>query len=159
MASIGGQYDQGAEPESRDVMPEHECTAHVTESDYKSTKSGNGKFIALTWELLDGPHKGRKVWANLNVQNPSKIAQDIGNAEFAAIRIALFGSKDKVIQDTAELHSIPCRVKVGISVNKETKEQSNVIKKYIGMGAASAPTTSAGVTPPWNANKKAEDRF
>lgn len=158
MAAIGGQYNQEAEPETRDVMPEHECTAHVVESDFKSTKAGTGKFIALTWELLDGPHKGRKVWANLNIVNPSKVAQDIGNAEFAAIRIALFNAKDKVVTDTAELHGVPCKVKVGISVNKQTNEKSNVIKKYTSMSAARAPAGApAGGGAPWQ--KPTGDRF
>lgn len=148
MANIEGMYDDEAEPQSRDALPDHECTAQIKASEVKTTKAGTGQFIALTLELLDGPHKGRQVWDNINIKNPDKTCQDIGNATLAAIRIAAFGTKKK-IADTAELHGIPMRIKIGSVKRKDNGEMSNVIKKYSNLTAA--PSTGGGASvPSWN---------
>ena len=36
----------------------------------KATKAGTGQYLQLGFQILDGPHKGRKLWARLNLDNP-----------------------------------------------------------------------------------------
>lgn len=131
MAAIAGKYDTNASPSG--VMEEHECTAQITASDCKATSRGDGEYIATTWTILDGPHKGRTLFANYNIRNPNAMAQQIGNAEFAAVRKALFGTKDKVVNDTNELHDLPCKIKVGCRKRKDNDEMENHIKKYTSL--------------------------
>lgn len=147
MAALNDEYDKNAEASG--VMPEHECTAQVTNSDYKTTAKGDGKYIALTWTILDGPYTGRTLFANYNIKNPNKMAQDIGNAEFAAVRIALFGSKEKVVSDTMELHSIPCRLKIGCKKRKDTGEMENHIKKVTSLREAVGASSTPGTQKPF----------
>lgn len=143
MAALNDEYDKNAEASG--VMPEHECMAQVTNSDYKTTANGNGKYIALTWTILDGPFANRTVFANYNIKNPNPTAQQIGNAEFAAVRIAIFGSKDKVVNDTMELHNVPCKLKIGCRKRKDNGDMENHIKKVTSLretvGASSTPGT------------------
>jgi len=151
-----GSYDQEAEPESRDAMPEHECTAAVTESDFVENPAEGKDTLKLTWTLLDGPFKGRKVWQNLLTSYPDKQVKDIANAQFAAIRIAMFGNKNKAVTDTAELHNIPCKVKVTAKPDKrDGKIWNNIgsIKSTSGATEQKQPDS-----PPWTGNKKG-DRF
>lgn len=137
MAALDDDYDQTAEPSAGfDTMPEHECVAQVIESDKKTTTAGTGKYIALTWEIIEGPYKGRRIWTNFNIKNPSEKAQQIGNAEFAAVRLAMFGSKDKVIKDTNELHNLPCRLKIGCRKRKDTGAMENHVKKFSPLSGA-----------------------
>jgi len=151
LAAIGS-YDKDASPNM--LLPKGEYVAHITASDYKQTSKGDGHYIMLTWCVLDGPFKGRTHTDRLNVDNPSKTARDIGNAAFAAVRIALFGDKSKVVSDTSELHLIPCKLQIDV------KDESNVVKKYIGMGvnSNSGSSPSSGSSPPWSTSKT-EDRF
>lgn len=147
MALLTGKYDPNAETTT--VMPEHECVAQICESDCKPTAAGTGEYIALTWVILDGPHKDKKLWFNVNIKNPNKMAQDIGNAQFAAIRKALFGTKDKVINDTIELHDIPCRIKVGCQKRTDTGEMQNTIKKWTHLSESSTETKTDSAKKPF----------
>lgn len=151
MAAIGNKYDTAAEPSAGfDTMPEHECVAQVIESDCKLTSKGDGEYISLRWQILDGEFKNRILFSNFNIRNPNAVCQQIGNAEFAAVRIALFGSKDKVVNDTAELHNLPCRIKVGCRKRKDTGEMENHIKKYTSLNShAAAVADPHAVKKPW----------
>ena len=146
MAALNDEYDKNAEASG--VMPEHECTAHVTNSDYKATANGNGKYIALTWTILDGPFANRTVFANYNIKNPNPTAQQIGNAEFAAVRIAILGSKDKVVNDTMELHNVPCKLKIGCRKRKDT-DMENHIKKVTSLGEVVGASSTPGTQKPF----------
>lgn len=151
MAAIG-TYDKDAAPTM--IIPKGEYVGQVSESDYKPTKKGDGHYIMLTWKIVDGPYKDRTLTDFINVDNPNKLCRDIGNAAFAAIRIALFNDKSKVVTDTAEMHGIPC--KLGIDVDKEGT--NNIVKKYTGMGVNTpAAGAASGGGAPWQ--KPTEDRF
>ena len=60
---------------SFDPLPAGKYVAAITESQMKPTKSGNGHYLELTFDVLDdgspagSKYKGRKVWARLNLDN------------------------------------------------------------------------------------------
>ena len=147
MAAINDVYDK--EAEASGVMQEHECVAQVTASDVRTTSKGDGKYIALTWTIIDGQYKGRMLFVNYNTKNPNELAQQIGNADFAAVRIALFGTKDKIVNDTQELHNLPCRIKIGCKKRKDTGERENHIKKYTSLNATVTATSGTGTKKPF----------
>ncbi|HEX4918067.1 MAG TPA: DUF669 domain-containing protein, partial [Limnobacter sp.] len=47
--------------ESRDVLPAGKYIAAIVDNEIKPTKSGTGERLNLTFEILEGEHKGRKV--------------------------------------------------------------------------------------------------
>ena len=47
-------------------------TAVITESETKPTKAGTGSYLQFTFQIVDGEHKGRLLWARLNLDNPSE---------------------------------------------------------------------------------------
>ena len=120
------------------LFPVGEYIAEVTGSDYKITKSGNGKYIELEFTILDGEYAGRKYWDRLNVRNENKVAMDIANSSMKDLMKAI-GKPNEPCSNTNMLHGIPVKLKIGISKRKDTGEDQNKVN-YKSLGS---PTTSA----------------
>jgi len=147
MANLAG-FDASQVPEQQEfsALPEGQYVVIATASEMKPTKSGNGEFLQFTFEVLEGPYKGRKLWARLNLVNQNKTAVDIAHRELAAICRAVGVIKPI---DSSELHNKPMLITVGVEIDDRRRE-SNTIKKYeaIAPGASvSAPTAPGGA--PW----------
>ena len=90
-------------------IPAGDYVAMVIESEVRATQAGTGSGLNLTWEILDGPYKGRRLWQWLNINNPSKQAEEIGQRELSNVCHAVGKLR---VADSAELHNTPCTVKV-----------------------------------------------
>lgn len=152
MANLAG-FDASQVPEQQEfsALPEGQYVVIATASEMKPTKSGNGQFLQFTFEVLDGPQKGRKLWARLNLVNPNQTAVDIAQRELGAICRAVGVIKPS---DSAELHNKPMLITVAVEID-DRKRESNIIKKYeaVGPGAAAAPAASGGA--PWSGQQAA----
>ena len=149
MANLAG-FDASQVPEQQEfsALPEGQYVVIATASEMKPTKSGNGQFLQFTFEVLDGPQKGRKLWARLNLVNPNQTTVDIAQRELGAICRAVGVIKPS---DSAELHNKPMFITVAVEID-DRKRESNIIKKYEAVGpgpgaAGAAPAASAGA--PW----------
>jgi len=162
MASLDGMIDPEAKPsDPREILPRAWYTAMVVESDVADTSSGKGKVAKFTWEIVEGPHQGRRVFQNVNVINENPKAQEIGQRELAAIRE---GCGKTMVRDTSELHNIPCQIYVKIRPADGQFPEKNEIAgvRKVGapagspvptqqqqQGAAPAATTTfRGASPP-----------
>ena len=166
-------FDASTVPEQQEftALPEGQYVMIATSSEWKPTKSGTGKYLQFVYEVLDGPFKGRKIWARLNLQNQNQTAVDIAQRELAALCRAVGVIKPT---NSAELHNRPFLASVGIEVD-DRKRESNSVKKYEAVGTAGsmaaapapvaqaaapawgspapapapAPAAAASATPPW----------
>jgi|GEM_PF-2134555 len=68
-----------------EAIPPGKYLAAITESEMKPTRSAQGQYLQLTFQLLDGPYKGRYLWARLNLQNPNPTTVQIARGELSAI--------------------------------------------------------------------------
>lgn len=130
-------------------IPAGKYLALITESATKDTKSGDGKYLQLTFQILEGEFKGRMLWTRLNLENSNATTVKIARAELSAICRAVNVMAPK---DSVELHNLPLIVSVGLKKRKDTGELTNVIKGYDRREAAAArpSVTNAGNgTPPW----------
>ena len=130
-------------------------TAVITESETKPTKAGTGSYLQFTFQIVDGEHQGRLLWARLNLDNPSETAGKIARGQLSALCRAVNVLQPK---DSLELHNIPLVIKVGVKRRDDTGDMTNEIKGYTARGggvpsngAARAPVAagSGGSTPPW----------
>lgn len=151
MANLAG-FDASQVPEQQEfsALPEGQYVVIATASEMKPTKSGNGQFLQFTFEVLDGPQKGRKLWARLNLVNPNQTAVDIAQRELGAICRAVGVIKPS---DSAELHNKPMLITVAVEID-DRKRESNIIKKYEPVTAGAAVTASgapaAAGGAPWS---------
>jgi hypothetical protein len=135
-----------------DPIPAGKYLAVITESEMKPTKAGQGQYLELTFQILDGPHKGRLVWSRLNLENSNPTTVKLARAELSSVcrAVGVMAPKDSV-----ELHNIPLTIKVVLKKRQDSGELANVIRGYERKGAAGAAPRSTPVAcatpgaPPW----------
>lgn len=160
MAFLSFNATQVQPQASFDPIPAGKYICQIIESEIKPTKNNTGQMLQLTWEVLDGEFKGRKIFERLNISNQNKVAEQIAQSALSAICHACGVLQ---LQDSSQLHNKPMRVRVTIR-KSEGYEPSNEIKGYEAVAGTSAPAFSApsfqqaaapqanqGAAPPWAA--------
>jgi hypothetical protein len=144
MANLSGfNADEHEGAPSFEPMPKGWYTAMITESDNKTTKAGDGTYLALTFEIEGGEFKGRKVWANLNLNNPNEKAVAISRRNLGDICRAVGVPQP---EESEELHYKPLAIYV---VQKEFNgETKNEIKGFRALGGESAKAPSTSTVAP-----------
>lgn len=153
-------------------------SALITGSDMKPTRTGTGHYLELEFTIQDWADEGpmpdgfsnRKVWARLNLDNPSAKAVEIAYGDLRAITDAL-GLPAKV-RDSLELHGKPLDILVTLRPGREEGDNkyapTNEVKGYRAcagalkpptaspkpQAAASAAPAAGAPTPPWAMGKK-----
>lgn len=155
MANLNGFDADEVEPSvGFDPLPQGLYLAVITESEMKPTKSGNGAYLQLTFEVTEGDCKGRKVWARLNLENVSQKAVEIARSELSAICHAVGVLKPN---DSEDLHDIPLIIKVAQRKRPDTGEFTNEIKGYSSREKAREKAKEAGAKkPPVNGTTPAD---
>jgi len=148
MANLNGFNANEVEPAvGFDPIPAGKYLAAITESEMKPTKAGTGQYLQLTFQVLEGQHKGRLLWARLNLDNPSDMAVKIAKSELSAICRAVGVLTPK---DSIELHNLPMTIKVELKERDDTGSMTNEIKGYEAKNSQPAPVAPSGrSTPPW----------
>ena len=145
MAQFNFDASQVAPQASTGPLPAGVYLAHIVESDVQPLKSGNGEGLKLTFEVIDGQHKGRKVYENLNIRHTSEDTQRIAQSQLSALCHAVNVIK---LMDTAALHFKPVRINVTVREAVGQYKASNNIKGYEVAGAGiSAPATAPTPAP------------
>jgi len=145
MAQFNFDASQIAPQASTGPLPAGVYLAHIVESDVQPLKSGNGEGLKLTFEIIDGQFKGRKVWENLNIRHTSEDTQRIAQSQLSALCHAVNVIK---LMDTAALHFKPVRINVTVREAVGQYKASNNIKGYEAAGGGiSAPATAPTPTP------------
>jgi hypothetical protein len=150
MAQFNFDASTVAPQASTGPLPAGTYLAHITESDVQPLKSGNGEGLKLTFEIIDGQFKGRRVWENLNIRHSSEDTQRIAQSQLSALCHAVNVIK---LMDTAALHFKPVRINVTVREAQGIYKANNNIKGYESAGGgvsapAAAPATAAE-TPAW----------
>ena len=142
MANLGGTFDaNNVQPSApMELLPPGRYIAQITESEMKDNKAGNGQMLKLTFEIIDGPATNRKLWANLNLVNPSTQAVEIAQRDLSAICHAVGKLQ---VNDSEELHFKPLALTVKVKPAGNDKhgiwrEAQNEIGGYAPAGGAAA---------------------
>jgi len=152
MAQFNFDASQVAPQQATGPLPAGTYLAHITESDVQPLKSGNGEGLKLTFEVIEGQFKGRKVYENLNIRHTSEDTQRIAQSQLSALCHAVNVIK---LMDTAALHFKPVRINVTVREAVGQYKASNNIKGYEAAGGgisapATAPTPApVAETPAW----------
>jgi hypothetical protein len=147
MADLRGFDANAVEPSTGfDPIPDGKYPVVITESELKPNKAGTGRYLQLTFQITDGTHQGRKLWARLNLENPSAMAVQIARAELSALcrAVGVLAPEDSV-----DLHDLPLVVHVRCVKRADTGELTNEIKGYAKMESAPNGQPSATRPPPW----------
>ncbi len=147
MADLQGFNANNVEPiMDFDPIPAGKYLAVITASEMKATKNGNGSYLELTFQVIEGPYKNRLLWSRLNLDNPSAQAVQIARAELSAICRAVGVTQPK---DSIELHNLPLVVTVKCKNREDTGDVVNEIKNYAKKEPAAVAPAVQNNTAPW----------
>jgi len=148
MADLNGFNAGEVEPNTPfEPLPAGKYLAIITDSEMKATKSGDGRFLELVFEVLEGECKGRKVWDRLNLENPNALAVKIARGQLSAICRAVGVMTPR---DSVELHNLPLVVTVKVKRREDTGDLVNEVSGYAKKEAATGqPQQAATDRAPW----------
>ncbi len=150
MANLGNFNANNVPPATEfEPIPAGKYVAVITGSEMKPTKSGNGSFLELTFQVMEGEYKGRNLWARLNLDNPNPTAVQIARGELSSIcrAVGVMAPSDSV-----ELHNLPLVISVKQKKREDNDEIANEVKGYAkkeGAAPAPKPTTPPTGPAPW----------
>jgi len=142
----GHEFDPMAvEPSSSfDPLPPGDYPVLIEQAEIRETKKGDGSYLKLTLQVLDGQFKGRKLWDNINLANPNVQCVEIGMKALASLGRALGGQK---IRATEQLLNQVVAAKVAVKNDKNYGDQ-NVVREYKAPSEAQPQTGDAGLPAP-----------
>lgn len=144
------QFFDAAEVEPQEafeVLPPGKYRVQIVASEERPTKDGNGSYIWLEMEILEGEHAGRKLWDRLNINNANQQAVDIARRALSAICHAV---GELALEDTEQLHFKPMIATVRVRPPKDGYDASNDIRGYSAVDdqpAARAPAARPAPAP------------
>ena len=159
MAFLNEAYDVNELPQGNgnfDPLPPGWYHANITGAELKSTKAGNGQYIAVRYDITGPTHQGRVVFGNLNIRNQNIKAEEIGRAQLGEL-IRSIGVA--TLKDTDQLLGKSVQIKLDIS-QQGGYEPRNEVRAFKAIGVANMPMTqmpavqqapqaSASAAPPW----------
>ena len=133
------------EPANFDPLPEGKYQVVMSASAMKPTKDANGAYLELELTVIDGPYSNRKVWARLNLDNPSAAAVKIARQQLSALCRAV---GVLTINDSAELHNRPLLIYVVCKPRGDGNGLTNEVKSFEALSSASTASTPATTVSP-----------
>lgn len=128
MANLSG-FDASLVPptSSPSPLPVGNYVAVIKTSQNRPTRDGTNQYLEITFEIAEGPHKGRRLWANLNLRHTNPQAVQYAQAELAAIcrAVGVTAPRDSVV-----LHGRSLVITVGLRTRPDTNALVNVIRSY-----------------------------
>jgi hypothetical protein len=131
MAELNFDANSVAPAQAFDVLPAGKYKMQVVDSDMRPTKDGNGAYLWLELEILDGEFQGRKMWDRLNIQNQNAQAVEIAQRALSALCHA---TGKLHVSDSKDLHFIPVVATVKVRAPRAGYDASNEIRGYEGAG-------------------------
>lgn len=127
------------------AVPAGDYLVVIIASQEKQTKAGNGSYLSLTLEIIDGPHKGDTIWSMVTLRNPSVAAVRMGERTLSSICRAV---GKLAPADSTDLHDVP------IIVTVELVDARNRVVAWQAASPSPAAPTPSTPTPqvsraPW----------
>ena len=158
MAFLPQAFDAADLPQSTgnfDPLPAGWYDVAITGAELKSTKDGNGSYIKVRYDVTGPTHQGRVVFGNLNIQNASAKAEEIGRQQLGEIMRAIGLSR---VQDTDQLIGGNLSIKLEVKPADGQYSAGNEVRGFRAPVGGSAPKPQAAATsapaatraaPPW----------
>lgn len=147
-------FDETEGTTAYEPLPAGDYVAQIVYSETKETSKG-GTMLVLQYEIIDGPHSGRKVYDNLNIINASKKAEAIAHGMLKNVCLAC-GLNTGWPEDSLLLHEKPLAITLGVKNDPNYGPKNNVKKvEPVGGNSSQAPSTPTGGGNPGTARKPA----
>lgn len=129
-----------AAPQGGNPLPDGDYVAVLVDDKRKDTKAGDGAYLELTLEVIDGPAKGRKAWDRLNLWSQNQQAKEIAYGALQALANAV--GVPWPVQETGSLYNKPFKLRVGTRTNKKTGQKDQKLTYHPVNAQLPAPTAA-----------------
>jgi hypothetical protein len=133
---FGNGFDSNSVEPQQDyeVLPPGKYPVVCENAEVKTTKKGDGHYLEVCVQIVDGQYRGRKLWSRMNIDNPSEVAQRIGLSQLAGLCKAVGIA---VLSDEKDLLGKSC------IANVKVKDEQNEIRSWSASGGVD-PEQTAG---------------
>lgn len=141
------QFDASGVDMTKDAfapLPAGDYEVAATATDIRATKAGNGSYLWIEFTVTKGKFTGRKLFEQINLQNPNTTAVEIAQRTLAGLLAAMGKTK---MDDTDELLHRPVIAVVALDKKDATRNRVNRYKA-VPTYAPAAPTAAAPAAPP-----------
>ena len=129
-------------------LPAGTYRAQIVESEMRATRNGQGQYLWLMLDILEGAYQGRKLFDQLNLINPNPQTVEMAKRSLSAIchatgRIA--------IADSEELHLMPMEIVVTVEPPKNgygARNRIRYVAKKKDAGTANPPARPTPAAAP-----------
>jgi hypothetical protein len=125
-----------------DPIPAGWYSATIAGAELKTTKAGDGRYIAVKYTIAGPTHQGRVIFGNLNIRNPNEVAEKIGLQQFGDLLRAIGVPR---VSDTDQLIGGSLQIKLAIKPAQNGYEASNEVKAFKAVGGGGG--AGGGVIP------------
>jgi len=146
MASLGQNFDANSVAPATpfEILPAGKYLAQIIASEMRDTKAGDGSYLSLEMEILDGEYAGRKLFDRLNLNNPNATAVEIAHRTLSAICHA---TGQMQVADSDQLHFKPLVASVKVKPARGEYGPSNEIGGYEPANKTPRPAAPRAATP------------
>ena len=147
MAQLGETFDANVvEPNQPfEVLPAGKYKVQIIASEMRPTNDGNGSYLWLEMDILEGEYQGRKFWDRLNLNNPSEQAVQIAQRTLSALCHAC---GKLVVSDSEDLHFIPIIAHVKVRPGTVKELPSGERREYSASNSIGGYSAADGSAPP-----------
>lgn len=128
-----------------DVLPGGQYKMVIVGDELKDNRAGNGKLLVPKLQVVEGAHAGVTIPDYINLTNPNKQCQEIGQGTLK--KICRLCNVQYPPTDTTTLYGKPMSVKVAVQSFKSNTTgndlQSNNVKSYSEVKSQAAPVAAA----------------
>lgn len=126
------------------VIPPGKYPVYIEQAEVRQTKAGNGHYIKITMSILEGDFRNRKLWDQINIDNPSEECQAIGLRTLSALAKA---TNIDSLTDSAQLVGKVVIASVRVKRSDNYGDQ-NEIRTYLPPDETTPPAGVVAKTPP-----------
>jgi hypothetical protein len=142
-------FNASDHPDEYTPIPKGQYQLAVTNSVFKPTKSGTGKYLELEFTVIDGIQSNRKFFLKYNIVNENEQAVHIGKQQLAKVCEAV----NKIQFDrTEEIHNIPFHANITVKAGNNGYSDYNEISSCKSLRAPqeqdSPPPQESSNIPP-----------
>lgn len=125
-------------PSQRDVLPAGKYTVSAEKAELKTTKDGTGSYLQFQFKIIEGEHRGRRLFTTFNLVNKNPKAVEIARGNLSAFCRAVGVLQP---QTAADMFGIALMVKVVVKPATENFGEKNEIAAYYKDGGGKIDTT------------------
>ena len=132
-------FDTDSVPAQVNFLPPGKYPCLVEEAELKENKAGTGLLVRLVLTILEGPHKNRKFFCNINVKHSeSQECVDIGLRTLASLGKALG------LQAVTNLNQVRNQV---VIAHATVRKDQNVVNVFSSPAAYTSTPTGPSAPP------------